>query len=176
MSEFEIEIAAGDQESRNIRNGIDEATNHDGGPWEFGQSEGLRAFAGLLREWYPADVFPSLTDADHRSVNDALAGRAERTHVSRDRVSADMMRRAAQLAERTADEWDEAVSKALVWAKNCADANDRADRAEAVIAEALGVTQSSSVPLGVPEARHYDRLLAEARRILSGYESEGDDR
>lgn len=29
-------IARGDQESRRIRDGIEEATNHDGGPWEFG--------------------------------------------------------------------------------------------------------------------------------------------
>lgn len=36
MSEYEIEIAGGDQESRRIRDGIDEATNHGGGPWEFG--------------------------------------------------------------------------------------------------------------------------------------------
>ena len=45
-----------------------------------------------------------MADTDHRSVNDALAGRAERTHVTRDRVSADMMRRAAAQADAYADE------------------------------------------------------------------------
>lgn len=46
----------------------------------------------------------------------------------------------------------------------------RAERAESVIAEALDVARSASVPLGVPEAMHYDRLLAETRRVLSTYE------
>lgn len=46
----------------------------------------------------------------------------------------------------------------------------RVRKAEAVIAEALDVARSASVPLGVPEARHYDRLLAETRRVLSTYE------
>lgn len=67
----------------------------------------LREFAAELRERYPEDIWPPMTDADHRAVNDALAGRAERTHVTRDRVSADMMRRAAAQAERYADELDE---------------------------------------------------------------------
>lgn len=71
------------------------------------RSEALREFAALLREWYPEDVFRPLSDADHRSVDDAMSGRAERTHVTRDAVSADMMRRAAGLAERTAAEWDD---------------------------------------------------------------------
>lgn len=42
--------------------------------------------------------------------------------------------------------------------------------AEKAITEALAVTSSASVPLGVPEARHWDRLLAETRRVLSTYE------
>lgn len=36
MSEREAGPAHGDRESRHIREGIEEATNHDGGPWEFG--------------------------------------------------------------------------------------------------------------------------------------------
>lgn len=36
-----------------------------------------------------------------------------------------------------------------------------------IIERAKGVTHSSSVPLGVTEARHWDRLLAETQRILS---------
>lgn len=37
MSEIhEASRARGDQESQRIREGIKEATNHDGGPWEFG--------------------------------------------------------------------------------------------------------------------------------------------
>jgi len=39
--------------------------------------------------------------------------------------------------------------------------------AEAKIQRALAMTQSWSVPLGVTEARHYDRLLVEVRRILT---------
>jgi len=42
------------------------------------------------------------------------------------------------------------------------------DALQARVNEALTVTMSGSVPLGVTEARHYDRLLAEVRRILSG--------
>lgn len=38
---------------------------------------------------------------------------------------------------------------------------------EAAITAALDVVRSGSVPLGVPVARHYDRLLAETRRILT---------
>jgi len=44
---------------------------------------------------------------------------------------------------------------------------DENDRLRAAITEALGVVRSGSAPLGVTEARHYDRLLAESRRILS---------
>lgn len=51
-----------------------------------------------------------------------------------------------------------------------ASVTQRAERAESVIAEALDVARSASVPLGVPEAMHYDRLLAETRRVLSTYE------
>lgn len=72
------------------------------------RSDAMRDFASLLHEWYPTNVFRPMSDADHKSVNDALAGRIERTGVTRDRVSADMMRHAAGLALRTADEWDQA--------------------------------------------------------------------
>lgn len=36
MSNYEIEAALGDRESRRVREGIKKATSHDGGPWEFG--------------------------------------------------------------------------------------------------------------------------------------------
>jgi len=52
--------------------------------------------ADFMASLYPESVFRPMVDADHREVNDALAGRIERTNVSRDRVSADMMRRAAE--------------------------------------------------------------------------------
>lgn len=71
---------------------------------EAADARALRAFATELRERYSEDVFSPMTDKDHRSVNDALAGRAEGTHVTRDRVSADMMRRAASQADQYADE------------------------------------------------------------------------
>lgn len=48
---------------------------------------------------------------------------------------------------------------------------NRLTRAEATIAEALDVARSGSVPLGVPEARHFDRLLAETRAVLSRHEN-----
>lgn len=64
----------------------------------------LRDFAQEIRERYPEDVWPRMTDDDHREVNDALAGRRTGTRITRDRVSADMMRRAAAQADRYADE------------------------------------------------------------------------
>jgi hypothetical protein len=36
MNKHEVTHARGDQESQAIREGIAEATNHDGGPWEYG--------------------------------------------------------------------------------------------------------------------------------------------
>ena len=66
------------------------------------KAEALEEFAVLLRERYPEDVFRPLTGADHKSANDALAGRAERTHITRDSISADMMRRAAAQADEHA--------------------------------------------------------------------------
>lgn len=46
----------------------------------------------------------------------------------------------------------------------------RLEVAEKVIADALDVFRpGASVPLGVSEARHFDRLLAEGHRILSAY-------
>ncbi len=52
----------------------------------------------------------------------------------------------------------------------------RLEAAEKVIAEALDVFRpGASVPLGVSEARHVDRLLAEGHRILSAY-TKGTDR
>ena len=65
----------------------------------------LEEFAGDLRDRYPVDVFRPMTDVDHKAVNDAISGRKERTHVSRDRVSADMMRRAAAQAIEQAAEY-----------------------------------------------------------------------
>lgn len=35
-TEHEVTPARDDKESRAIREGIEEATNHDGGPWEYG--------------------------------------------------------------------------------------------------------------------------------------------
>ena len=50
------------------------------------------------------------------------------------------------------------------------------EAAEKVIADALDVFRpGASVPLGVSEARHFDRLLAEGHRILSSY-TKGTDR
>jgi len=66
------------------------------------KAEALEEFAAQLRERYPEDVFKPLSDGDHKSVNDALSGRLERTHVTRDRVSADMMRRAAEQSDQLA--------------------------------------------------------------------------
>lgn len=66
--------------------------------------EALGEFAATLRERYPEDIFKPLSDGDHRSVNDALAGRLERTHITRDAISADMMRRAAVQADEQAAE------------------------------------------------------------------------
>ena len=45
-------------------------------------------------------------------------------------------------------------------------------RAEHVIAAALAVMNSSSVPLGVSEARHWDKMLVEVRRVLGAYGAE----
>lgn len=50
------------------------------------------------------------------------------------------------------------------------------DQLAAVVRETLDVARSGSVPLGVPEARHYDRLLAETRRVLQGSPSVALDR
>lgn len=52
----------------------------------------------------------------------------------------------------------------------------RLEAAEKVISDALDVYRpGASVPLGVSEARHFDRLLAEGHRILSSY-TKGTDR
>lgn len=52
----------------------------------------------------------------------------------------------------------------------------RLEAAEKVIAETLSIFRpGASVPLGVSEARHVDRLLAEGHRILSAY-TKGTDR
>ena len=75
------------------------------------RAEALKAFANELRARYPDDVFRPLAGAEHRSVNDAMAGRVERTHVTRDRVSADMMRRAAAQADDYAMELIEQSSE-----------------------------------------------------------------
>ncbi|WP_437582711.1 hypothetical protein ACSAGD_10620 [Paramicrobacterium sp. CJ85] len=50
------------------------------------------------------------------------------------------------------------------------------DELAAVVREALDVARSGSVPLGVQEARHFDRLLAETRRVLQGSPSVALDR
>lgn len=75
------------------------------------RAEAVEAFAAELRDRYSEDVFRPMADADHRSVNDALAGRVERTGVTRDRVSADMMRRAAAQASQYAAEFIELNSE-----------------------------------------------------------------
>jgi hypothetical protein len=67
------------------------------------KAEALEGFAALLRERYPEDVFRPMLDRDHRSVNDAMAGRRPNTIVTRDQVSADMMRRAATQADEEAE-------------------------------------------------------------------------
>ncbi len=65
----------------------------------------LREFARFTRAQYPEDVWPPMTDADHRAVHDAIAGRKTGAGgVSSDRVSADIMRRAAAQADLLADE------------------------------------------------------------------------
>jgi len=69
------------------------------------KAEALGEFACELRERYPEDVFKPLTDKDHCSANDALAGRSERTHITRDRISADMMRFAAVQCDDRATEY-----------------------------------------------------------------------
>jgi hypothetical protein len=70
-------------------------------------AEVLEAFADEIDERYPADVFRPMSDADHRSVNDAMAGRIPSTSVTRDRVSAHMLRFAAQQARQRAAEYRE---------------------------------------------------------------------
>lgn len=60
--------------------------------------------ADELSAYYPEDVFRPMSDADHKSVNDALAGRLESTHITRDRVSADVMRRAFNLVRDLAEQ------------------------------------------------------------------------
>jgi|GEM_PF-2490265 len=56
---------------------------------------------------------------------------------------------------------------ASFWAEQDERHEAERDHMEAAIREALDVVRSGSVPLGVSEARHWDRLLAESRRILS---------
>lgn len=68
------------------------------------QAAALEEFAALLRERYPEDVFKPMLDRDHRAVNDAMAGRRPNTIVTRDQVSADIMRRAATQANELADD------------------------------------------------------------------------
>lgn len=53
-------------------------------------------------------------------------------------------------------------------------AYSRAERAEAVIAEALGVARASSVPLGMPEAAFYASIKREVEFILAAYSNGAD--
>ena len=66
------------------------------------QASALEEFAQFLDETYPADVWVPMTHEDHMSVNQAMSGLAPSTPVTRDRVSADMMRNAAGIARARA--------------------------------------------------------------------------
>jgi len=57
--------------------------------------------AADMASHYPTSMFPPLTDADHARVTEALG---VHTSISRDRVSADMMRRAVTQLDRFASE------------------------------------------------------------------------
>ena len=59
MSDYEVSRARGDQESRALRERIEDATSHDTGPWEFGHY--IERYDG------PGDagVVPSRTKSEH---------------------------------------------------------------------------------------------------------------
>lgn len=68
------------------------------------EAQALDDFSLILDERYPADVFLPLNAADNRAVNAALDTHTGPKPIVRDRVSADMMRRAAAQARREAAE------------------------------------------------------------------------
>src|SRR5699024_4056236 len=72
---------------------------------------------------------------------------------------------ALEAVERERDRLDEAFDRDLPWRYDEVEA--QRNQLAAVVQEALNVARSNSAPLGVPEARHYDRLLAETRRALN---------
>lgn len=65
-------------------------------------ADGIRAFADHLDSAYPEDVFAPLSGTDQAAVDVTLGTSPD--GISRDRVSADVMRRAAAEARRYADE------------------------------------------------------------------------
>lgn len=73
MSAHESGPAHGDQESRSIRVGIEYATNHDGGPWEFGhyieRYDGPLTEGRMPRRTAPEDWTPLIYEA--QSFEDA---------------------------------------------------------------------------------------------------------
>ena len=101
MREFEIEIASGDQESRHIRDGIDEATRHGGGPWEFGHY--IERYDGPLdtgrmpkntsnEDWtpliYEAESFEDAEDIHHRRhLDTGMTGPFRHSRIVRRAVS-----------------------------------------------------------------------------------------
>ena len=64
------------------------------------------AAADDLAGHYPQDLFLPLTHADHEVVNAALM---EHTGISRDRISADVMRRAASITRAYAEQIGEEI-------------------------------------------------------------------
>lgn len=101
MSEYEIEAACGDKESQRIREGIDNATGHDGGPWEFGHylerydgplDNGRMPKATSNRDWtpliYEAESFEDAEGlhASHR-LDTGLTGPFRHSRIVRRAVS-----------------------------------------------------------------------------------------
>jgi hypothetical protein len=58
------------------------------------KAEALEEFAVFIHDHYPLDVFPKPTPSDYDRLNTALA----RSNLTLDRFSADLMRRAGNLA------------------------------------------------------------------------------
>jgi len=67
------------------------------------KAEALREFAAWLRETYPDDVFGTLDGLANEVINDAIRSAG----YMRDAVSADMMRRAAGIADHRANELED---------------------------------------------------------------------
>lgn len=134
-------------------------------------SEDVRALIAIVRDPYVA------TDVLHRRLADAL----EAAVSTPQDIADEMVERAAPAPDVQA-----LIESLRVMADlndvpltarhrdNLRRAADALEAAEKVIADALAVVRpGQSVPLGVSEARHWDRLLVEGHRILSTYEQKG---